>query len=149
MPKSKKMNKIKTYKTNSCSGKINVSSIYSKSLEWKIIVPTMVYHYLLEKIERAPFKHFKLEIALYFLSLLISIPATKKDKIFLYGYIPLDSKILRKISSNYNKYFDYFLEIKSLQKINYDNRKNSCNSYRYNYLEINSDSKECIELRGD
>ena len=69
----------------------------------------MVYHYLLEKIEKEPpFKHFKLEIALYFLSLLISIPATKKDKIFLNGYIPLDSKILRKINSNYNKYFDYF-----------------------------------------
>lgn len=141
------MNKIKTYKTNSYSGKINVSSIYSKSLEWKIIVPTMVYHYLLEKIEKEPpFKHFKLEIALYFLSLLISIPATKKDKIFFNGYIPLDSKILRKINSNYYKYFDYFLEIKVLQKINYDNRKNSCNSYRYDYSEINSDSKECIEL---
>jgi hypothetical protein len=24
--------------------------------------------------------------------------------------------------------------------------ENSCNSYRYNYSEINSDSKECIEL---
>jgi hypothetical protein len=79
----------------------------------------MVYHYLLEKIEKEPpFKHFKLEIALYFLSLLISIPATKKDKIFFNGYIPLDSKILRKINSNYYKYFDYFLEIKVLQKIN-------------------------------
>jgi hypothetical protein len=91
------MNKIKTYKTNSCSGKINVSSIYSKSLEWKIIVPTMVYHYLLEKIEKEPpFKHFKLEIALYFLSLLISIPATKKDKIFLTVIFLLILKYLEK-----------------------------------------------------
>lgn len=45
---------------------------------------------------------------MYYLSLIISIPATHKDKIYKYGYIPLDTKILKNKNYLYKQYFDYF-----------------------------------------
>lgn len=141
------MNKLQTYKTQTNSGKMNVTALYSNRFNWKIVVPTMVYHYLIEKTnEQVPFKSFKLEKALYFLSLIISIPQTKKDRIFVGGFVPIYSKLLEKISYDYKKYYDYFIEIGILTVRNHNSTTHKSKSYRYNFKNINSESEDCIDL---
>ncbi|WP_411897469.1 hypothetical protein [Elizabethkingia occulta] len=140
--------KIQKYKKQTAKGKINVSAFYHHDYKLKIIVPTMVYDYLIDKIKKQPpFKGFKLDIAMYYLSLIISIPATHKDKIYKYGYIPLDTKILKNKNYLYKQYFDYFLDIQILEKKNYSTASHTCNRYRYNYKAIKSEGNECVDFR--
>src|SRR5690606_23958596 len=118
--------------------KMSARSLYVKELNWKVILTTPIAYYLVSKVEEeVPFKNFKPEIALYFLSLISSIPTRKKDQQYFQNYIPLASQNLRKISRNYNLYFDYFIKIEIIKKRNYDNRRNKCNRYRYNWAKIN------------
>lgn len=140
--------KIQNYKKQTAKGKINVSAFYHYDYKLKVIVPTMVYDYLIDKIKKQPpFNGFKLDIAMYYLSLIISIPATHKDKIYKYGYIPLDTKILKIKNYLYNQYFDYFLDIQILEKQNYSTASHTCNRYRYNYKAIKSEGNECVDFR--
>ncbi|WP_073552119.1 MULTISPECIES: hypothetical protein [Elizabethkingia] len=140
--------KIQKYKKQTAKGKINVSAFYHHDYKLKVIVPTMVYNYLIDKIkEQPPFKGFKLDIAMYYLSLIISIPAAHKDKIYQYGYIPLDTEILKSKNYLYKQYFDYFfLEIQILEKKNYSTASHTCNRYRYNYKAIKSEGNECVDF---
>lgn len=126
--------------------KINASAFYHKDFKWKVVLPTIIVNYLEEKVqEQQPFKNFKMDNAKYFLSLVISIPAYKKDKTYLWGYVPMDSKCLRKKDYNYCKYFEYFLEIGILERKNYSKGR-FCKSYRYNYKNINIEGKECLDF---
>lgn len=138
---------IQYYKTKTSKGKTNVAAFYHHNLKTKVIVPTIIYNYLVEKIEeKPPFKEFDLSIALYFLSLIMSIPASHKDKIYTWGYVPLNSKILKKKSYLYNKYFEYFINIKILEVLNYSTTSRRCNSYRYNFSAIKYEGTECIDF---
>lgn len=139
--------KIKNYNTKITRFKTNVATFYHEGFNWKVIVPTIVYNYLLEKIEeQPPFKEFKMDIAMYYLSLIISIPARKKDKIYKWGFVPLDSKLLEKIYYKYNWYFDYFIDIQILEKKNHSSTYHKCTSYRYNYSAIKIKGEECIDF---
>ncbi|MEN5132574.1 hypothetical protein [Elizabethkingia anophelis] len=140
--------KIQNYKKQTAKGKINVSAFYHHDYKLKVIVPTMVYDYLIDKIkERPPFKRFKLDIAMYYLSLIISIPATHKDKIYKYGYVQLYSELLKKKYSYYTKYFDYFLDIQILEGVGHSNITGKSKGYRYNYKAIKSEGNECVDFR--
>lgn len=139
-------NKMKQYKSKKLGRKINVSAFYHEGYQWKIVLPTIIVNYLQEKVqEQQPFKEFKMDNALYFLSLVISIPAYKKDKTYLWGYIPMDSRRLKKKDSNYNKYFEYFLEIGLLQGKGHSKGR-TCKRYRYNYENINLEGIECLDF---
>ncbi|ALR29117.1 hypothetical protein ATE47_00500 [Chryseobacterium sp. IHB B 17019] len=134
-----KQNKKSKYKT--C-----VTSFYHEGFNWKVVVPTIIYNYLKEKLEECPpFKGFKMDNALYFLSLVISIPAYKKDKVYQNGFIPMNSTRLKKKDSNYNKYFDYFEQIEILESKNHSKGR-FCTSYRYNWEIINFEGVECLDF---
>lgn len=136
---------VKQYRTQ--KGTKNVTAFYSKDFNWKVIVPTMVYNYLKEQVENIPpFKEFKLDIALYYLSLIMGIPATHKDKIYKWGFVNLDSRLLQKKYYRYNKYFDYFLKINLLESKEYSTNAHRSKSYRYNFSTINSDGKEYLDF---
>ncbi|MDN3691182.1 hypothetical protein QWZ06_02335 [Chryseobacterium tructae] len=137
---------MKQYKSKKSNHSMNVSAFYHEGYQWKVVLPTIIVNYLQEKVqERPPFKEFKINNALYFLSLVISIPAYKKDKTYLWGYIPMDSRRLRKKDSNYNKYFEYFLEIGLLQGKGHS-KGHTCKRYRYNYENINLEGIECLDF---
>lgn len=137
---------MKNYKSPLFGRKTDVTSLYNPKLKWNAILPTVVYSYLMEKLStEPPFKHFKLNIALYYLSLIFTIPRWKKDKKYLGGYIPLHSLKLKKINYNYKQYFDYFLKINLLQSKNYSVGHFS-KSYRYNFNHILKEGKRKIDL---
>ena len=137
---------MQQYKSNKSNRKINVTSFYHDNYKWKVVVPTIIYNYLQEKVqEQPPFKEFKMNNALYFLSLVISIPAYQKDKTYLWGYIPMDSTLLRKKDSNYSKYFEYFLQIGLMQGKGHSKGR-TCKRYRYNYENINLEGVECLDF---
>ncbi|MCT4118348.1 hypothetical protein ACH34E_06985 [Elizabethkingia anophelis] len=139
--------KLQNYKTKTAKGRVNVSAFYHHDYKLKVIVPTMICNYLVEKVEeQPPFKGFKLDIAMYYLSLIISVPATHKDKIYKYGYIPLNATSLRQKNYLYKQYFDYFEEIQLLESMNYSTTSHTCNRYRYNYKAIKSEGNECIDF---
>lgn len=147
MHKNNLIMNIQYYKTKTTKGKTNVAAFYHHNLKTKVIVPTFIYNYLLEKIEtKPPFKEFDLSIALYYLSLIMSIPASHKDKIYLWGYVPLDSKILKKNNYLYYKYFEYFINIQILEYRNQSTTSHRCKSYRYNFSVIKSEGTECIDF---
>jgi hypothetical protein len=135
------------YKQNKKSKhKISVTSFYHEDFNWKVVVPTIIYNYLQEKIqEQLPFKGFKMDNALYFLSLVISIPAYKKDKVYQNGFIPMNSTRLKKKDSNYSKYFDYFEQIEILESKSHSKGR-FCTSYRYNWEIINLEGIECLDF---
>lgn len=137
---------MKQYKSKKSNRKINASAFYHEGFNWKVVVPTIIVNYLQEKVEKQPpFKEFKLNNALYFLSLVISIPAYKKDKIYQNGFIPMDSQRLKKKDCNYNKYYEYFVYIGILEKKNYSKGR-FCTSYRYNYANIKLEGLECLDF---
>jgi len=137
---------MKQYKTKSSNRTINASAFYHEGYQWKVVLPTIIVKYLQEKVQvQQPFKEFKMDNALYFLSLVISIPAYQKDKTYLWGYIPMDSKRLRKKDSNYSKYFEYFLQIGLLQGKGHSKGR-TCKRYRYNYENINLEGIECLDF---
>ncbi|WP_419870594.1 hypothetical protein [Chryseobacterium sp. CT-SW4] len=139
--------KLQQYKTKSSDHKINATAFYHKDFKWKVILPTKVYNYLVDMIEKKkPFKKFKLSIAMYYLSLIISIPARKKDKVYKWGYVPMSSRALEQKYYEYNLYFDYFLDIEIVQKTNYSAFTHKSNSYRFNYSAIKAEGTECLDF---
>ncbi|MDN4014899.1 hypothetical protein QX233_20730 [Chryseobacterium gambrini] len=139
--------KIQQYKTKSSNHRINATAFYHKGFRWKVILPTKVYNYLVDMVEKKPpFKTFKLALAMYYLSLIISIPTRKKDKIYKWGYVPLSSRLLEKKYYKYTRYFDYFLDIEIIQKINYSTYTNTSNGYRFNYSAIKTEGNECLDF---
>ncbi len=137
---------MQQYKSKKSNRKINASAFYHKDYKWKVVLPTIIVNYLQEKVqEQPPFKGFKMDNALYFLSLVISIPAYQKDKTYLWGYVPMDSTRLRKKDSNYSKYFEYFLQIGLLQGKGHSKGR-TCKRYRYNYENINLEGVECLDF---
>lgn len=137
---------MQQYKSKKLNGKINASAFYHEGYQWKVILPTIIVNYLQEKVrEQSPFKEFKWDNALYFLSLVISIPAYQKDKTYLWGFIPMDSQRLKKKDSNYSKYFEYFVQIGILQDKGYSKGR-TCKRYRYNYENINLEGVECLDF---
>ena len=128
--------------------KIMAKSIFVKELNWKVVLPSKVANFLFYKLEDgSPFSNFRIEIALYFLSLITSIPARKKYGVYDLGYVPLHSKLLEKIKYNYKSYFKYFEKINLLQKRNYSTDKSRCNSWRYNYKEIKMIGEQNLEFK--
>ena len=129
------MAKIKKYKSNS----EKVVSIYSCRTKWKTIIPESIFEKFNKIVDSnpVPFKGFKKDVALYFLGLLVSIPARKKDKEYIDGFIPLYSPFLKKVWSKYNLYMDY-LEKCELIIVNhyYNNIKHESKKYK---LVIDSD----------
>ncbi|MEC3876695.1 hypothetical protein [Chryseobacterium salviniae] len=137
---------MQQYKSKKLNGKINASAFYHEGYQWKVVLPTIIVNYLQEKVhEQPPFKEFKWDNALYFLSLVISIPAYQKDKTYLWGFIPMDSQRLKKKDSNYSKYFEYFVQIGILQDKGYSKGR-TCKRYRYNYENINLEGIECLDF---
>ncbi|MDR6369404.1 hypothetical protein J2795_000359 [Chryseobacterium bernardetii] len=137
---------MQQYKSKKSNRKINASAFYHEGYQWKVVLPTIIVNYLQEKVqEQPPFKEFKMDNALYFLSLVISIPAYKKDKTYLWGFIPMDSTRLKKKDSNYSKYFEYFLQIGLLQGKGHSKGR-TCKRYRYNYENINLEGVECLDF---
>lgn len=146
MKQRKKQTNMQQYKSKKSNRKINASAFYHEDYKWKVVLPTIIVNYLQEKVqEQPPFKEFKMDNALYLLSLVISIPAYKKDKTYLWGFIPMDSKRLRKKDSNYSKYFEYFVQIEILDKKNHS-RGRTCARYRYNWESINLGGMECLDF---
>lgn len=146
MKQSKKQTDMQQYKSKKSNRKINASAFYHEDYQWKVVLPTIIVNYLQEKVrEQQPFKEFKMNNALYFLSLVISIPAYQKDKTYLWGYIPMDSQRLKKKDSNYSKYFEYFLQIGLLQGKGHSKGR-TCKRYRYNYENINLEGVECLDF---
>ena len=137
---------MKQYKSKKSNRSINASAFYHKGYQWKVILPTIIVNYLQEKVqEQPPFKEFKMDNALYFLSLVISIPAYQKDKTYLWGFVPMDSQRLKKKDSNYSKYFEYFVQIGILQGKGHSKGR-TCKRYRYNYENINLEGVECLDF---
>ncbi|WP_076595908.1 hypothetical protein [Chryseobacterium sp. RU33C] len=137
---------MKQYKSKKSNRSINASAFYHEGYQWKVVLPTIIVNYLQGKVqEETPFKEFKMNNALYFLSLVISIPAYKKDKAYQYGFIPMDSQRLKKKDSNYNKYFEYFVQIGILEKKKYSKGR-FCARYRYNWKNINLEGVECLDF---
>ncbi|WP_312286405.1 hypothetical protein [Chryseobacterium gleum] len=135
-----RQNKKSKYKTS-------VTSFYHEGFNWKVVVPTSIYNYLLEKLEEyPPFKGFKIDIALYYLSLIISIPASYKDKVYLWGFVPLDSRELKKKNYLYKQYFKYFLDIDILETASYATNSHRATGYRYNFKAIKSEGVECVDF---
>lgn len=138
--------KMKQYKSKKSNRSINASAFYHEGYQWKVVLPIIIVNYLQGKVqEETPFKEFKINNALYFLSLVISIPAYQKDKTYLWGYIPMDSQRLKRKDSNYSKYFKYFLQIGLLQGKGYSKGR-TCKRYRYNYENINLEGVECLDF---
>mgnify|MGYP002129960273 CR=1 FL=1 len=54
MHKNNLIMNIQYYKTKTPKGKTNVAAFYHHNLKTKVIVPTIIYNYLLEKIEEIP-----------------------------------------------------------------------------------------------
>lgn len=125
----------------------NAKSLYVKELKWKVILPSKVVNYLVHKIDAVkPFKGFRLEIAIYFLSLISSVPARKKNGNYFKGFVPLNSKLLEKIKYNYKKYFEYFVLVGLVEKINYSTDVGRSNSYRYNYKNVKIEGLEYLDF---
>lgn len=145
--KKLKMEKLKKSIIKSGGRKTMAKSIFVKELGWKVIVPTKIANYLLHKIENVkPFHGFRQEVALYFLSLITSVPARKKDSKYIDGYVPLSSKLLEKSKYNYKKYLDYFLDIGIIEKLNYSTNRSRSNAYRYNYKKIKMEGLDYIDF---
>jgi len=126
--------------------KISAKTMFIEKLNWRVTLPKSIAIFLRDQIEKSePFKNFKLEIALYYLSLISSIPASRKDKPYKNGYVPLHSKLLEKVRYDYKLYFDYFLKIGLLEKINYSTQQKRCNSYRYNFKTLKKEGVVYIE----
>lgn len=137
---------MKQYKSKKSNRSINASAFYHEGYQWKVVLPIIIVNYLQGKVqEETPFKEFKINNALYFLSLVISIPAYQKDKTYLWGYIPMDSQRLKRKDSNYSKYFKYFLQIGLLQGKGHSKGR-TCKRYRYNYENINLEGVECLDF---
>ncbi len=116
------------------------SSSWNKKLKWKVILPNQVKHKLENVLHNFP-PSFKLKenIALYFLSLISSVPSYTKDKYYEGGYVNLSSEKLKKVDTNYNNYFKYFVKHGIIEKNNsYSSlgNKKFCKSYRYNYKSL-------------
>ncbi|MBF8457139.1 hypothetical protein IV494_08075 [Kaistella sp. G5-32] len=126
---------------------LKAQSVFVKELNWKVILPTKVVNFLAAKIEEMkPFKNFRGEIALYFLSLISSVPARKKDANYFKGFVPLSSKIMEKIKYNYKDYWDYFLSIGIIEKLNYSTNQKKSNSFRYNYKNIKMQGSDYLNF---
>lgn len=75
----------------------------------------------------------KLDIAIYFLSLFNSIPSYYREDKNDNDFINLNSKILKKASSRYKQYFDFFLNKDYILKgANYSTDKGESNSFKLN-----------------
>lgn len=136
--------KIQQYKSKR---KINVTAFYHKGFKWKIVLPTIIYNYLQDKLqEHPPFKGFKEDIALYYLSLIISVPAGKKDKIYRDGYVPLFAQALKDKNYRYKEYFKYFLDIGILEYKEYSTSAKKSKSFRYNFSNIKLEGTECVNF---
>jgi hypothetical protein len=124
----------KTKKYNSKG--IDVISCYSYREKWNTILPQTVYDKLFLELEKnpIPFKNFKIDIAIHFLGLLISIPAKKKDKYYRKGFVSISSKYLQGFRKNYKDYFAYFEKI-DLVEINhsYSTELHFSKSYRLKF----------------
>lgn len=127
--------------------KVSKENLWIEKLKWRVVLPKKVARYLAYQMEKTqPFRNFKIEYALYYLSLLGSVPARAKDKQYHYGFVPLHSQFLKKISYNYKKYFDYFMEIGILKKLNYNVNRSKSNRYKYNYQQIQMDGLETVDF---
>lgn len=145
---NKQKMKIQQYKTKKAKRKINVTAFYHKDFKWKIILPTIIYNYFQDKLqEQPPFKGFKEDIALYYLSLIISVPAGKKGKIYKYGYVPLFAQALKDKNYKYKEYFKYFLDIGILEYKEYSTNAKRSKSFRYSFSNIKLEGTECIDFR--
>mgnify|MGYP000884852072 CR=1 FL=1 len=148
------MNKIRTFKRK-VSGKKgaykkSMVSTYSNKYKWKIILPEQVYIKLEDCITvNPPNFPFKKEVALFFLSLISSVPSFKKDKYYSGGYVNLKSEILKKYNRNYKKYFDYF-KSNYIIDINpsFSNFKDNkfCKGFCYDYENLGNLTFKIIEL---
>ncbi|KPH14982.1 hypothetical protein [Chryseobacterium sp. ERMR1:04] len=137
---------MKQYKSKQSNRNINASAFYHENYQWKVVLPTIIVNYLQEKVQEQPrFKEFKMDNALYFLSLVISIPAYKKDKVYQDGFIPMDSQRLKKKDSSYSKYFEYFVQIGILDKKNHSKGR-FCKRYRYNFANVKLEGTECLDF---
>jgi len=123
-------------------------STYSETLKWKIILPEEVHSKLIDALENNPPKfNFNDEIGLYFLSLISHIPSFKKDETYIGGFVNLSSKKMLKVSRNYRKYLDYFIDNCIIdENSSYSNKKSYCKSYRYNEKGIKTFTWKIIEF---
>ncbi|HAO15323.1 MAG TPA: hypothetical protein DDE71_07165 [Tenacibaculum sp.] len=123
---------------------------YSKKLKWRIILPQEVYVKLHDSLSKnPPLFNFNEDIALYYLSLISSVPSYKKDKVYLGGYLNLQAKKLEHVNYNYKKHFDYFVNNELLQRNNrYSNVKREAfsKSFRYNLKELKNLTWYVFEL---
>ncbi len=127
---TKKIYKGKTYKQNQYS-------FYLKRLKWRVILPLQVVEKLDDCIGKNPPKfNFDRGVALYFLSLISSVPSHNKDKYYVEGYVNLQATILKSKNSSYEKYFNYFEKNKIIQINHSYSSKKYSKSYRYNYNEL-------------
>ncbi|REC62934.1 hypothetical protein DRF65_08955 [Chryseobacterium pennae] len=139
---------MQQYKSKKLNRKINVTAFYHKDFKWKVVLPTIIYNYLQDKLqEQPPFKGFKEDIALYYLSLIISVPARKKDKIYKYGYVPLFAQALKDKNYRYKEYFKYFLDIGILEYKEYSTSAKKSKSFRYNFSNIKFEGTECVNFQ--
>lgn len=141
------MIKIKNATIKQNGRKTAGKSFFVDQLSWKVIIPTQIAYFLLEKVkEKLPFANFKIGIALYYLSLISSVPSRKKDKLYYKGYVPLHHQFLKSINYQYRKYFDYFLQIGILEKLSYDTWRGRSNRYRFNYKLIKKEGVEYLNF---
>ncbi len=141
---------LRKIKTKNRVFKKAYKSLYSKKMNWRIILPKEVYMKLQDCLSNNP-PNFNLNenIALYYLSLISSVPSYKKDKIYMGGYVNLQAKKLEKVKYNYKKYFDYFVDNGIIERNNkYSNAKGKSfsKSYRYNLKELKNLTFHIFEL---
>lgn len=124
---------IKKVKAKNRTYKKAYKSTYSETLKWRIILPEEIHNKLTNALEQKPPKfNFRDEIGLYFLSLISHLPSFKKDVSYVGGYVNLSSEKMLKVSRNYRKYLNYFIENNIIEENkSYSNKKNYSKSYRY------------------
>ena len=96
-------------------------------------LPKQVLNKLNEAIVFNP-PQFKLDldVAILFLSLILSVPAKdKRLELYSDNYVPLYSAILQGYSKNYKQYFSYFIDNGILECKNYSTTSKRSNSYRF------------------
>ncbi len=154
MPLSKIIENMRNFiRKEIYNGKIyknEYNSSWNKKLKWRVILPMQVVNKLEDVLNNfTPNFKFKKDIALYFLSLISSIPSYKKDKYYEGGYVNLSSEKLKKVDTNYNNYFKYFVKhgiIERNDSYSSSGDNKFCKSYRYNYNLLGEPTFQLFEL---
>lgn len=72
----------------------------------------------------------KLDVAVYFISLMISLPTFYRGDKGADSFARLSSKKMRKLNYNYSDYLKFLLKYGYVEKKNYSTDKKTCNAYR-------------------